>query len=55
MEADEQFLPSRKTGKAVGAELGLEPRVSHGAACHNKKRELAATYFSEIIYYIFCN
>lgn len=43
------MLHLHKTGKTVEAELGLEPRISHGAACHNKKGELGAT-FSEMIY-----
>lgn len=38
-----------KTGKTVGAELGIEPRISHGATCHNKKGKSAATSFLEMI------
>lgn len=38
-----------KTRRTVGAELRLEPRISHETACHNKKREIAAASFSEKI------
>lgn len=34
-----------KTGRTVGAELGLEPRISHRTACHNKKGNLQQLLF----------